>query len=109
MSVALVTVPVARHSKTPTLAEWHEPRSSALMMTSLASAEYPNRWARFGSSIVRCDFLLELLHSGSQARISQRQDPHGEQAAVASPVDRHRGHWHALGHLGDGEQGVEAV
>ena len=38
MSVALVTVPVARHSKTPTLAEWHEPRSSALMMSSLASA-----------------------------------------------------------------------
>jgi hypothetical protein len=30
--------PVARHSKTPTLAEWHEPRSSALMMRSLASA-----------------------------------------------------------------------
>ncbi len=37
MSVALVTVPVARHSKTPTLAEWQEPRSSAFMMTSLAS------------------------------------------------------------------------
>ena len=38
LDVALVTVPVARHSKTPTLAEWHDPRSSALMMTSLSCA-----------------------------------------------------------------------
>src|SRR3984957_10090181 len=80
ISVALVTIPVARHSKTPTLAEWHEPRSSALMMRSLAPASYPRRCASVGSLMTLLSFgdlgvlrpggggdlLLELLHARRQ-------------------------------------------
>src|SRR5580692_12489352 len=102
MSVALVTVPVARHSNTPTLAEWHEPRSSALMMTSLASAPYPRRWARLGSAIaappghlvvlrrglVR-DLQLEHRHLGGQVRVGDGEDAHGHQPGVACPVHGH--------------------
>src|SRR5271170_3005570 len=97
-------MPVARHSKTPTLAEWHEPRSSALMMTSLASASYPSRWARVGvsSSIavsssrhlgvlrvrVRGDLRLVRLHLGREAGIADGEDPHGQEACVAGAVHR---------------------
>jgi len=44
--VALVTRPVCRVSKTPTLAEWQNPRSSALTMSRRASAGWPSRSAR---------------------------------------------------------------
>src|SRR5580704_3625862 len=103
MRVALVTTPVARHSKTPTLAEWHEPRSSALMMSSLASAEYPSRCARLGLLIASRtsrhfgilrprrtgDLRLVVLHSCSQDFIAHGKNAHGQQSCIASPVHGH--------------------
>src|SRR6202161_4492012 len=90
INVALVTTPVCRHSKTPTLAEWHDPRSSALMMTTRASAGYPSRWASVGSltgprhlGILGPgdigDAALEFLHGRRERRVADRQNPHRQQ------------------------------
>ena len=61
-----------------------------------------------GAGIGR-DLLLERSHAGGEIGIGLGQDAHRQQAGVAGTVDGHGRHRHALGHLDDGEEAVEAV
>ena len=53
--------------------------------------------------------LAEPVQLRGQAGVGQGQDPHGQEGGVAGPVDGHRGHRNALGHLDHGQQRVEAT
>ena len=75
----------------------------------LAVRPPPARRTRILGPGVGGDLLLERRHAGGQVGVGLGQDAHGQQAGVAGAVDGHGGHRHALGHLHDGEEAVEAV